>query len=70
MGEVRLTAPIHPGELPRAMERGLADIAARVSARAVVEGRGHDLLLRIYMAGLYHGAELAGRAALKEGQEG
>jgi hypothetical protein len=25
----------------------------------VVEGRGDDLLLRVYMAGLYHGQSLA-----------
>jgi hypothetical protein len=36
----------------------MEDIVRRVVMRDVVEGVGQDLLLRVYMAGMYHGVEL------------
>lgn len=55
---ISLSAPVHPGELDKRMYRGLNDLAGRVAAKAIREGRGQDILLRIYMAGLYHGMML------------
>jgi hypothetical protein len=40
------------------MRHSMTGLASRVAARSVIEGRGQDLLLRVYMAGLYHGMEL------------
>lgn len=35
------------------------DIARRVANAAVVYHRGDDLLMHVYLAGLYHGARLS-----------
>jgi hypothetical protein len=40
------------------MERGLQDIVRRVAAASAAAGSGRDLLLRIYLAGVYHGVRL------------
>ena len=53
-----LTCPIQPHELDPKMRDGFSDLVRRVTAKAAIEGRGRDLLLRVYLAGLYHGAEL------------
>lgn len=53
---VSLTASVEPHELAKPMRDHLDDIVRRVTAAAVVEGQGHDLLLRVYLAGMYHGA--------------
>ena len=58
---VSLTASIQPHEIPKSMRDHLSDIARRVALAAAVEGNGHDLMLRVYLAGMYHGA-LAGSA--------
>ena len=55
-----LTSPIAPHELPKADREQMHDLVQRVSARAVIEGAGHDLLLRIYMAGFHHGVAVLG----------
>lgn len=55
---ITLSAPIQPHELDKPMRHGMEDLVSRISARAVLEGRGQDLLLRIYMAGMYHATEL------------
>ncbi len=61
MTGVTLAASIQPHEIPRAMRDHLDDIVRRVVLAATVEGLGHDLMLRVYLAGMYHGA-LAGSA--------
>lgn len=61
MPDVSLTAPIEPHQLDRKMRHGMNDLVARIAAQAAVQGRGHELLLRIYMAGLYHGMTLGER---------
>lgn len=68
-----LTAPLHPGELPKAMRRGIEHIVERIVTASAVKGGGQDLLMRVYMAGVYHGAELAGqgierRCSLTQGE--
>ena len=49
-----LTAPIAPHELPKAVREQMSDLVRRVMTCSVVEGAGHDLMLRIYMAGFHH----------------
>ncbi len=58
VSDISLTCPIQPHELDKRLDFGLRDIARRVTTKAVLEGRGADILLRIYMAGMYHGFEL------------
>ncbi len=57
MSEIGLVSPVEPHELDRRIRHGVEDICRRVAAKSAVQGRGSDLLLRIYMAGFYHGAE-------------
>lgn len=59
-----LTCSVKPHELDARLRRGLEDICRRVAAKSAVEGRGADLLLRIYMAGFYHG-EIAAQERAK-----
>lgn len=54
-----IACPIQPHELDKRIRSGMDDIVMKVVTRAVVEGRGQDLLLRVYMAGMYHGVELS-----------
>lgn len=56
-----LIAQIHPHELSKAMLKDMNDLVRRISCAAVIKGRGNDLLLYIYLAGLYHGSELSNR---------
>ncbi|HYF56842.1 MAG TPA: hypothetical protein VEA41_21515 [Salinarimonas sp.] len=53
-----LASPVEPHELPPAVTRSLADIVRRVTCAETVAGNGSDLLLRVYLAGFYHGLEL------------
>jgi hypothetical protein len=52
--------------LPKLMNRGMRDICKRVVSAAVVRHSGDDLLLHIYMAGVYHGAEMAAKLPAPE----
>ncbi len=54
-----LCCPIEPHELTKDMRRGMDSIVQRVAAASAVSGSGVDLLLRIYLAGVYHGQALA-----------
>lgn len=58
---VSLASPIQPHELDKRMRRGLEDLADRVAERAIYDNGGRDLLLRVYLAGLYHGSEIQAR---------
>ena len=53
-----LTAPIEPHELDKRTRDGMRDIVRRVVARSVIEGRGEDIFLRVYMAGMYHAQQI------------
>lgn len=53
---VSVTAPIQPHEIPRSMREHLDDIVRRVVMASTVQGQGRDLMLRVYLAGMYHGA--------------
>jgi len=33
----------------------LQQVVKKVSSKAVIQGRGEDLLMRVYLSGLYHG---------------
>lgn len=55
----KLTCPSKPHELDKHMRLGMQDIVDRVVLKACVEGRGKDLLLRVYSTGIYHGVELS-----------
>ena len=62
-GGIALVCPIEPYELDKRMRFGMGDLASRVAASCAAHGLGKDLLLRIYMAGIYHGVELGKRTA-------
>jgi len=55
MDDVSIVCPIQPHELDKKMRFGFEDICQRVALKSVYDGRGRDLLLRVYLAGLYHG---------------
>jgi hypothetical protein len=38
--------------------KGMDRIVRRVAANSVMQGRGQDLLLRVYLAGMYHAMEV------------
>jgi hypothetical protein len=57
--DLSLAAPVTPTEMDKHLRAGLQSLVERVAAKAVLDGRGRDLLLRIYIAGIYHGAALA-----------
>lgn len=56
-----VTAPIELHTLDKGFRRGLNDLVERVTMKAVIDGDGRDLMLRVYLAGLYHGSECAKR---------
>jgi hypothetical protein len=56
--DIPLVCPIEPYELDKQMRFGMSDLASRVAASCAAHGIGKDLLLRVYMAGIYHGVEL------------
>lgn len=58
MKQIDLLCPIKPHELDKQMRFGFNDLVQRVTTAAVLEGVGQDLLLRVYLAGLFHGVEL------------
>jgi len=55
---VSIACPIEPYMLDKRMRRGLEQMVDRVVAANVLQDGGHDLLLRVYLSGLYHGAEV------------
>lgn len=54
-----LVCPVEPHELPLKMRRGIDRIVNRIVATDASRGHGRDLFMRIYMAGMHHGVELA-----------
>jgi len=60
---VSVACPIEPHMLDKKMRRGFEDMVERVVMANVVAGDGKDLMLRVYLSGLYHGAEAAKRTA-------
>jgi hypothetical protein len=56
--DVSLHCPIEPHQLAKDHRRGIEDIVRRVTMSCTVQGAGRELLLRIYLAGMYHGIEL------------
>lgn len=66
MTDIPLVCPIEPYEMDKRMRRGFNDIVDRVAASAAAHGLGKDLLLRIYLAGIFHGVELQNRAEMDE----
>lgn len=54
-----MLSPVQPYELDKRLRAGMDDIVRRVTAAAVIEGRGQDVFLRIYLAGMFHGQEIA-----------
>lgn len=58
--DMTLSCPIQPHQIDKLMRGGLEGICQRVAVRAALDGAGSDLLLRVYLAGIYHGAGLAG----------
>lgn len=66
-------APINFRSLPKAQQFGFEQLVNKVVASCVIRGAGADLLLEVYLAGIYHGSQsVAGwpcdRAASKGGQ--
>lgn len=59
MTDISVGAPIQPHELPKPMRQGIEHIVEKVVARAAIEGAGQNLLLRVYLAGIYHGSALS-----------
>ena len=59
MMDIFLVPELQPHELERSQLRGIENIVQRVAAQSAALGHGADLLLRIYMAGIYHGQALA-----------
>lgn len=51
-------APIQPHEMTDEQRKGMDRIVRRVAANSVMQGRGQDLLLRVYLAGMYHAMEV------------
>lgn len=60
---VPMTCPIEPHEMDKKMLLGMEDVVNRVVCAATMQGVGRDLLLRVYLAGLFHGVELSKRTA-------
>ena len=65
MTEIPLDAPLEPKELDAKALYDLQRIVRRVSAKAVFKGHGEDLLMRVYLSGLYHGMMLSDEAGEK-----
>lgn len=57
-GEITIISPIEPHHLDKKQRFHFEDLCQRVTTASVIQGRGRDLLLRVYLAGLYHGIEV------------
>ena len=55
---LEVTAPVKLHEVDKKQLADIQVIVEKVVCRAVVEGLGKDLLLRVYLAGLYHGSQV------------
>jgi len=64
--DIPLLCPVEPHEMSKEMRRGFNEIVRRVTVSAAAHGWGNDLLLRVYMAGIFHGVELQKRATSHE----
>ena len=53
---LKVTPPIKLHEVNKKQLAAMQEIVDKVVCRSVVEGLGKDLLLRVYLAGLYHGS--------------
>ncbi len=51
----RTMPPIRLGELPPKQLNQFRTVVEKVVCAATVDGAGRDLILRVYLAGLYHG---------------
>lgn len=47
--------PINWAEIPKAQKDDFRRVVNKVVCAATADGLGADLMLRVYMAGLYHG---------------
>lgn len=61
MTDTPLVCPIEPHEMDKALRFGMEDIVRRVVVATTMQGVGRDLLLRVYLAGMYHGVEMSKR---------
>ncbi|NPD16933.1 hypothetical protein HOY34_17205 [Xinfangfangia sp. D13-10-4-6] len=52
-------APIEFRSLPKAQQFSFERVVEKVVASCVIKGLGKDLLLQVYLAGLYHGSQSA-----------
>jgi len=55
MSNISVSAPLQPHELDKKELIRLQQVVKKVSSKAVIQGRGEDLLMRVYLSGLYHG---------------
>lgn len=55
---IDLLCPVRPYELDKVMRAGFNDLVQRVVTAAVMDNRGRDLLLYVYLAGVSHGVAL------------
>lgn len=60
-----LNCPIEPHEMDKAMRKGFDDMLRRVVMLEGDRGRGHDFLLRIFLAGFHLGAAAQQRRLAK-----
>ena len=47
--------PVNLGKIPRAQLNEFRRVVDKVVCAAAVDGVGADIMLRVYLAGLYHG---------------
>lgn len=59
--DISIGCSIEPYQIPKPIRRGIDDIVRRIARQSALQGDGRDLLLRVYMAGVYHGVELSKR---------
>lgn len=57
-----LVCPIEPHQMDKRTRQGFEDLVRRVVCANTMRGVGHDLLLRVYLSGIFHGVELANNA--------
>ena len=56
--DIAIVSPIEPHHLDKKQRFHFEDLVRRVSLKSVHQGLGRDLLLRVYLAGLYHGIKV------------
>lgn len=50
-----ILSPVKPHELTKQESSVMREILRRVIVAATIDGRGDDLMLRVYMTGIFHG---------------